>query len=51
MKNNLAQAPTVHIRKFFDEARKNKAAGTKKNTCKSSRLYTKAVIMGFKRCE
>merc|ERR1712195_166906 len=37
MKNNLAQAPTVHIRKFFDQARKNRAAGSKKNTCKRSR--------------
>merc|ERR1712167_455416 len=49
MKNNLSQALTVHIRKFFEEARKNLKASGKKSTTKSSRLYTKAVIMGYKR--
>eukprot|EP00657_Telonema_sp_P-1_P008369 TRINITY_DN293_c0_g1_i1.p1 TRINITY_DN293_c0_g1~~TRINITY_DN293_c0_g1_i1.p1 ORF type:complete len:139 (+),score=44.81 TRINITY_DN293_c0_g1_i1:176-592(+) len=49
MKNNLSQAPTVHIRKFFEEARKNvKASGANKGK-KTTRLYSKAVVMGFKR--
>eukprot|EP00656_Telonema_subtile_P010622 TRINITY_DN1514_c0_g1_i12.p2 TRINITY_DN1514_c0_g1~~TRINITY_DN1514_c0_g1_i12.p2 ORF type:complete len:147 (-),score=41.05 TRINITY_DN1514_c0_g1_i12:100-540(-) len=49
MKANLSQAPTVHIRKFFEEARKNiKASGANKGK-KTSRLYSKAVVMGFKR--
>merc|ERR1711918_39312 len=48
MKNNLSQAPTVHIRNFFELARKNlkaQASTGKKNT----RLYCKAVVMGYKR--
>merc|ERR1711966_426258 len=48
MKANLSQAPTVHIRKFFQEARKNKARGANKGA-KTNRLYCKAVVMGYKR--
>ena len=49
MKANLSQAPTVHIRKFFEEARKNlKAKGASKGK-KTTRLYCKAVVMGYKR--
>merc|ERR1739841_79810 len=49
MKANLSQAPTVHIRKFFEEARKNlKAKGANKGK-KTTRLYCKAVVMGYKR--
>merc|ERR1712085_50512 len=42
MKNNLAQAPTVHIRKNI------KASGASRGK-KQTRLYSKAVVMGFKR--
>merc|ERR1712070_618720 len=49
MKNNLSQAPTVHIRKFFDLARKKVRSSGAKNSAKSSRLYSKAVVMGYKR--
>merc|ERR1711964_263258 len=49
MKANLSQAPTVHIRKFFDAARRNiKAKGSNKGK-KTTRLYCKAVVMGYKR--
>merc|ERR1712006_19292 len=49
MKNNLSQAPTVHIRNFFELARKNiKASGANKGK-KNTRLYCKAVVMGYKR--
>merc|ERR1711918_289754 len=49
MKNNLSQAPTVHIRNFFELARKNiKASGANKGK-KSTRLYCKAVVMCYKR--
>merc|ERR1739841_411553 len=49
MKNNLSQAPTVHIRNFFELARKNiKASGANKGK-KTTRLYCKAVVMGYKR--
>merc|ERR1712159_30358 len=49
MKANLSQAPTAHIRKFFEEARKNvKKSGANKGA-KTTRLYCKAVVMGYKR--
>merc|ERR1712070_845661 len=48
MKNNLSQAPTVHIRKFFEAGRKQLAAKASKAK-KCNRLYSKAVVMGYKR--
>merc|ERR1712167_265036 len=49
MKANLSQAPVVHIRKFFDEARKNRKASGANKGKKTNRLYCKAVVMGYKR--
>merc|ERR1719253_1197273 len=49
MKGGKSQAPTVHIKKFFAEAKKRAAAakeGSKKN---GSRLYVKGVIAGYRR--
>merc|ERR1712118_205394 len=48
MKNNLSQAPTVHIRKFFEAGRKQRAAKAA-SAKKCNRLYCKAVVMGYKR--
>merc|ERR1711959_700323 len=48
MKNSLSQAPTVHIRKFFEAGRKQLAAKASKAK-KCNRLYSKAVVMGYKR--
>merc|ERR1712028_304333 len=51
MKGGKSQAPTVHIKKFFAQAKKQVAAakaGGKKPT-KSSRLYVKGIVAGFRR--
>merc|ERR1712028_221776 len=51
MKAGLSQAPKVHIKKFFTQARKqvNAAKGLKKKT--GSRLYVKGVVASFKRSQ
>merc|ERR1712216_842136 len=51
MKAGLSQAPKVHIKKFFSQARKqvNAAKGLKKKT--GSRLYVKGVVASFKRSQ
>merc|ERR1711918_169837 len=51
MKGGKSQAPTVHIKKFFAQAKKQvaAAAGEKKPAKKSSRLYVKGVVAGFRR--
>merc|ERR1711934_477005 len=50
MKGGKSQAPTVHIKKFFADGKKQvaaaKAGGSKKN---GSRLYVKGVIAGYRR--
>merc|ERR1712096_237667 len=51
MKAGLSQAPTVHIKKFFSQARKQITAArrTQTKTKKTgSRLYVKGVVSGFK---
>merc|ERR1711924_323988 len=50
MKAGKSQAPTVHIKKFFAQGKKQVAAakaGAKGG--KSSRLYVKGVVAGFRR--
>merc|ERR1711988_1976021 len=51
MKGGKSQAPVVHIKKFFAQAKKQvaAAAGEKKPAKKSSRLYVKGVVAGFRR--
>ena len=51
MKGGKSQAPTVHIKKFFAQAKKQVAAALaeKKPVKKSSRLYVKGVVAGFRR--
>merc|ERR1712146_349083 len=51
MKGGKSQAPTVHIKKFFAQAKKQVAAAKaeKKPVKKSSRLYVKGVVAGFRR--
>merc|ERR1719230_540560 len=51
MKGGKSQAPTVHIKKFFAAAKKQVAAAKaeKKPVKKSSRLYVKGVVAGFRR--
>merc|ERR1711990_108201 len=51
MKAGFSQAPKVHIKKFFSQARKqvNAAKGLKKKT--GSRLYVKGVVASFKRSQ
>merc|ERR1712146_183114 len=51
MKGGKSQAPTVHIKKFFAQAKKQVAAAAaeKKPVKKSSRLYVKGVVAGFRR--
>merc|ERR1712224_736960 len=50
MKGGKSQAPTVHIKKFFAEGKKQvaaaKAGGIKKP---GSRLYVKGVVAGYRR--
>merc|ERR1711924_573655 len=51
MKAGLSQAPKVHIKKFFSQARKQVTAArrsTKKDKSAASRLYVKGVVAGFK---
>merc|ERR1712097_239668 len=50
MKGGKSQAPTVHIKKFFAQAKKQVAAAkAEKKPAKSSRLYVKGVVAGFRR--
>merc|ERR1719197_1155173 len=50
MKGGKSQAPTVHIKKFFAQAKKQVAATkAEKKPAKSSRLYVKGVVAGFRR--
>merc|ERR1719230_352397 len=51
MKGGKSQAPTVHIKKFFAAAKKQVAAAKaeKKPVKKSSRLYVKGVVAGYRR--
>merc|ERR1711904_311593 len=50
MKGGKSQAPTVHIKKFFAQAKKQvEAAAEGKKQGKSSRLYVKGVVAGFRR--
>merc|ERR1719389_372394 len=50
MKAGKSQAPTVHIKKFFQEAKKQVAAAKDGNAKKTgSRLYVKGVVAGFRR--
>merc|ERR1712046_1313 len=49
MKAGFKQAPKVHIKKFFSQARKQVSAansGSRKKT--GSRLYVKGVVAGYK---
>merc|ERR1711985_202423 len=51
MKAGMSQAPKVHIKKFFSQARKQVTAArrsTKKDKSAASRLYVKGVVAGFK---
>merc|ERR1711903_76926 len=51
MKAGLGQAPKVHIKKFFSQARKQVTAARrtqKKDKSAASRLYVKGVVAGFK---
>merc|ERR1711912_92712 len=52
MKAGFKQAPKVHIKKFFSQARKQVSAansGSRKKT--GSRLYVKGVVASFKRSQ
>merc|ERR1739848_641733 len=50
MKGGKSQAPTVHIKKFFAQGKKQVAAAAEgKKQGKSSRLYVKGVVAGFRR--
>merc|ERR1712075_6210 len=50
MKAGKSQAPTVYIKKFFQEAKKQVAAAKDGNAKKTgSRLYVKGVVAGFRR--
>merc|ERR1711865_36339 len=50
MKGGKSQAPTVHIKKFFAQAKKQVAAAKAgKKPTKSSRLYVKGIVAGFRR--
>merc|ERR1711981_354787 len=50
MKAGPSQAPTVHIKKFFAQAKKQvKAAREGKGTKAGSRLYVKGVVAGYRR--
>merc|ERR1711988_1185502 len=51
MRAGMSQAPKVHIKKFFSQARKKVTAArrsTKKDKSAASRLYVKGVVAGFK---
>merc|ERR1711903_262058 len=51
MKAGMSQAPKVHIKKFFSQARKQVTAARrtqKKDASAASRLYVKGVVAGFK---
>merc|ERR1711908_97809 len=50
MKAGKSQVPTVHIRKFFNQGKKQVAAAKGEGTKKvGSRLYVKGVVCGFRR--
>jgi len=50
MKAGKAQAPTVHIKKFFAVGKKQVAAAAEEKASKAgSRLYVKGVVMGYRR--
>merc|ERR1712006_10220 len=50
MKAGKAQAPTVHIKKFFAAGKKQVAAASEEKAGKAgSRLYVKGVVMGYRR--
>merc|ERR1712216_54970 len=50
MKAGPSQAPTVHIKKFFAEGKKQvKAAREGKATKAGTRLYVKGVVAGYRR--
>merc|ERR1711934_100313 len=50
MKAGKSQAPKVHIKKFFAQAKKQVAAAKAENTQKAgSRLYVKGVVAGYRR--
>merc|ERR1719261_313919 len=51
MKAGLSQAPTVPIKKFFSQARKQASAAkaaSRKEAKTGARLYVKGVVAGFK---
>merc|ERR1712086_1062996 len=51
MKGGKSQAPVVHIKKFFSDAKKQikKASSTEKKAKTGSRLYVKGVVAGYRR--
>merc|ERR1711959_599647 len=50
MKAGPSQAPTVHIKKFFAQAKKQVEAASEGSAGKSgSRLYVKGVVAGYRR--
>merc|ERR1711871_1731608 len=50
MKAGKSQAPTVHIKKFFKDAKKQVAKAREgKATKAGSRLYVKGVVAGYRR--
>merc|ERR1712006_31261 len=50
MKAGKAQAPTVHIKKFFAAGKKQVAAASEEKAAKAgSRLYVKGVVAGYRR--
>jgi large subunit ribosomal protein L35Ae len=49
MKAGKSQAPTVHIKKFFKDAKKQVAKAKDGSNKQGSRLYVKGVVAGFRR--
>merc|ERR1719456_1732490 len=50
MKAGPSQAPTVHIKKFFAQAKKQVEKASAQDAAKSgSRLYVKGVVAGYRR--
>merc|ERR1711998_381891 len=49
MKSGKSQAPTVHIKKFFAEGKKQVQAAKAREGKSGSRLYVKGVVAGYRR--
>merc|ERR1740138_267303 len=49
MKAGKSQAPTVHIKKFFKDAKKQVAKAKDGSNKTGSRLYVKGVVAGYRR--